>query len=47
MNPINFIPTIIATFALAYASFTKMKGWAMIAFVVWIVMFVLTFFIIK
>lgn len=47
MNPINFIPLIIASISLAYASFSKKKDWALISFIVWLVLFVLTFYIIK
>ena len=47
MNPINFIPIIIATISLIYASFIGNKNWAYISFVVWLVIFVLTFFIFK
>ncbi len=47
MNPINFVPTIIATLSLAFASFMEKKNWAMIAFVIWLVIFVLTFFVFK
>jgi len=47
MNPISFIPIIIATLSLAFASFVRNKSWALISFVVWIVIFVLTFFILK
>ncbi len=45
MNAIEFIPIIIATISLAFASFLKNKNWALISFVVWLVIFVLTFFI--
>ena len=45
MNPINFIPIILASLSLAYASFMQNKNWAMIAFVIWLVLFVLTFII--
>ena len=47
MNPLNFIPIMIATLSLAYASFLRRKDWALIAFIVWLVIFVLTFFIFK
>jgi len=47
MNPINFVPIIIATIALAFTSFTRNKNWATISFIVWLVIFVLTFFIFK
>ena len=47
MNPINFVPLIIATISLAFASFMRRKDWAVIAFVVWIVIFVLIFYIFK
>ena len=47
MNPISFIPIIIATLSLAFASFVRNKSWALISFVVWIVIFVLTFFILR
>ncbi|MBS3171040.1 hypothetical protein J4449_00340 [Candidatus Woesearchaeota archaeon] len=45
MNPVQFIPIIIVTISLAYASFLRNKNWALISFVVWLVLFVLTFFI--
>lgn len=47
MNPINFIPIIIATLSLAFASFVRNRNWAIISFVVWLVIFVLTFFVSK
>ena len=47
MNTINFIPIIIATLSLAFASFVRNKNWAIISFIVWLVIFVLTFFIFK
>ncbi len=47
MNPITFIPIIIATLSLAFASFIKNRNWALISFIVWLVIFVLTFFIFK
>ncbi len=47
MNPLNFIPIIIATLSLAYSSFLRKKDWALISFIVWLVIFVLTFFISK
>ncbi len=43
MNPLNFIPIILATLALAFSSFTRNKSWALISFVIWLVLFVLTF----
>ena len=43
MNPLNFIPIILATLALAFASFNRNKSWALISFVIWLVLFVLTF----
>lgn len=39
------IPVILASLSLAFASFARNKDWAMIAFIVWIVLFMLTFFI--
>lgn len=45
MNPLNFVPLMIATLSLAFASFMKNRNWAMIAFVVWLVIFVLTFYV--
>jgi len=45
MNALNFIPLLISTFSLAYASFTGNKKWAVVAFVVWLVIFALTFWI--
>ncbi len=47
MNAISFIPIIIATLSLAFASFVRNRNWAVISFIVWIVIFVLTFFIFK
>ncbi len=47
MNPITFIPIIIATLSLAFASFIRNRNWALISFIVWLVIFVLTFFIFK
>lgn len=47
MNPLGFIPLIIATLSLAYASFMRKKDWAYVSFVIWLVIFVLTFYIIK
>ena len=47
MNAISFIPIIIATLSLAFASFVRNKNWAIISFIVWLVIFVLTFFIFK
>jgi len=47
MNAINFIPITIATLSLAFASFIRSRNWAIISFIVWIVIFVLTFFIFK
>ena len=47
LNPINFVPIIIATLSLAFASFMRNKNWAMISFVIWLVLFVLIFFILN
>ena len=47
MNAVEFIPTIIASLSLAFASFMRKKNWAVIAFVVWLVLFVLTFFVFR
>ncbi|MBS3167317.1 hypothetical protein J4403_03880 [Candidatus Woesearchaeota archaeon] len=47
MNPINFIPIILATLSLSFASFIKNKNWAIISFIVWLVIFVLTFLVFK
>lgn len=47
MNPISFIPLIIATLSLVFASFIRNKNWAIISFIVWLVIFVLTFFAFK
>lgn len=38
---------MIATLSLAYASFMRNKNWAVIAFIVWLLIFVLTFFVFK
>ncbi|HLC86596.1 MAG TPA: hypothetical protein VJG30_04890 [Candidatus Nanoarchaeia archaeon] len=46
-DPIKLIPLIIATLSLAITSFLRKKDWALVAFVIWIVIFVLTFFIFK
>lgn len=47
MEPIRLIPLIIATLGLVFASFIKKKEWVIVTFVVWIVIFVLTFFVFK
>ncbi len=44
MTPIEFIPIIIATISLAYASFLRNKNWALISFIVWLVLFESTFY---
>lgn len=44
-NPIAFVPLLLATFALAYVSYSKFKTkqtWLTISFVVWITIFILT-----
>jgi len=41
MNPIQYIPTLIATISLGYASFIRNRIWAVLAFIVWFFLFVL------
>ncbi|MBU1204023.1 MAG: hypothetical protein KKG60_03075 [Nanoarchaeota archaeon] len=45
MNPINFVPLMIVTFALIFSSFTKKKNTTYFAFIIWLVIFFLTFFV--
>ncbi len=45
MNPINFVPLMIATLSLGYASFMQKKEWVNISFAVWLVLFVLLFYV--
>ena len=45
MDPIRFIPLMITTLALAYASFKttkKNKSWLIVAFIIWLLIFLLT-----
>jgi len=34
MNPISFVPIIIAEISLAYANFIKNKDWILVSFVI-------------
>jgi len=45
MNPILFIPLLLASLGIAIASFLKNKNWLIIAFIVWLVVFTLTILI--
>lgn len=47
MSALNFIPPLLASMGLAYASFMKKKDWITIAFAIWMVLFVLAFVINK
>lgn len=45
IDPIKFVPLMIMTLALAYASFKttkKNKSWLIIAFILWLLTFLLT-----
>lgn len=45
MSAVQMIPVVLASLSLAFASFAKNKDWATIAFIVWLVLFMLTFII--
>ena len=50
MTILQFIPLILATLGLAYASFKtkkKNKNWLIIAFIVWLLIFVWTIGVFK
>jgi len=40
-----FIPIILSSLGLAYASFMRNKNWIIVAFVIWLTVFMLTFYI--
>ncbi|MEK6848831.1 MAG: hypothetical protein AABX65_04330 [Nanoarchaeota archaeon] len=46
MSALNFIPLMLTTLALAFASFTakKDKNWLVVAFVIWLLTFFWTFY---
>lgn len=42
MNPVLFIPLLLASLAIAITSFTKNKDWLIVSFSAWLLLFVLT-----
>lgn len=45
MNPISFVPLMLASLALSYTAFKAKKkhiGWLIISFVVWMLIFIIT-----
>lgn len=50
MSAINFIPLLLATLGLVYTSFKakgKKKTWLIVAFIIWLVVFVFTILMFK
>ena len=45
MSALEFIPVIFSTLGLALASFAQNKNWIIVAFVIWLSLFMLTLFV--